>query len=158
MKHNYSNADIRRATVFAGLDVHAADIRLILDALPEPTTDDWQECRFEDIRKGDRVKVVDTHEAGDQTVYEGDVVQVSKGLVMTAHHQLHSVYNSKWYRIPAPLQHPDPAEHKYILDVDGDLWIWSKSQGKYVEPETLVQSAPAEFDEWSPAKVVEDDR
>jgi hypothetical protein len=173
MKHEFTDEQIYTAKHLAASRMNrdwisrfnVKDIRAFLDALPEPESDEWQECRFEDVQKGDRVKVVDTHEAGDKTAYEGDVLQVSKDLVMTAHHPLHSVYNSKWYRIPAPVQHPDPAEHPAIVVIEADCFkgqdpqvlVWTG--GKYENDSWMFDED--DITDWlpiDPAKVVEGDR
>ena len=83
-----------------------------LDALPEPQ-DEWQPCRFEDIRKGDRVQ----YETPDALIKPkhpvlrnfGDDLGFVGGMKVWDHPDV------KWYRIPAPVQHPDPEKHPVII-------------------------------------------
>lgn len=138
-----------------------SSLRAILNALPKPQTDDgWQPCRFEDIRKGDRVK----YETPDALIEPkhpvfrnfGDELAFVGGMKVLNHP------DARWYRIPAPAVHPTPEAHPVIivrgteygaLDVatpmihDGGVF-YESPKGSY-KADTIT--------DWSPAKVVPDD-
>ena len=139
-------------------------------ALPDPQ-DDWQECTFEDIQKGDRFKVEHANWS-----YEGQVKWIDAevicydprfGTAITPQN-IDDMRGITLYRIPAPVVHPDPEDHPVIVNVavhkpgtnsthryDYATWdvgeyydCWS-NDGKYYgawRPSAIV--------EWSPAKVV----
>lgn len=186
MKHVYDNLEIMAALTEAARNVgeirilgherdswrlrEVNDVRAILDALPEPATGDWQECRFEEIQKGDRVRWVNPHNEDNES-YEIIVHNVGN-----EERVLYSKTNSYYFppgavldRIPAPVQHPDPAEHPVLLVHDttrrvslGGMTGVLQGDGSYAiyrsTNDIWGYLPPDEITDWSPGKVVEDDR
>ena len=175
MRHEYDDEQINDASRTAANygscgELHSNYLRRFLDALPEPDPqDDWQQCSWGDISHTDeRVKA--EHTSG--TIIEGVPDGISdNGVYLVDGNLIPYSPDAKWYRIPAPVQHPDPEEHPVIANVavhkpgtnsthryDYATWdigeyydCWS-NEGKYYgawRPSAIV--------EWSPAKVVEDD-
>lgn len=172
MKHEFTDDQINdakhAAARYMGRDwisrFNVIDIRAVLDvlyALPEPKQDVWQTCLAKNVRKGDRVRWK-VSESEDNESYEIVVTVVTNhsndgGVV------LHSKSCSYFFpydtvvdRIPAPVTHPDPAEHKVILDSSGNSWFWSGKDNEYYSPTfpNAVKHSDG-FSDWSPAKVVE---
>ena len=142
-----------------------SDLRAILKHLPAQQGD-WQECGFNDLRPTDkRVKAVFI----GGSVIEGTPDQSSsESIFLVDGPVIHTYDEATFYRIPAPIVHPDPEEHPVIANVavhkpgtnsthryDYATWdvgeyydCWS-NDGKYYgawRPSAVV--------EWSPAKVV----
>src|SRR5699024_3789765 len=90
---------------------NVVDIRAILEALPEPEQDDWQECTFEDIRKGDRVRAISPN--GDLS--EFTVKHIDRLLAHGEYDEVAHTTTATFYRIPAPVQHPDPDFHPVVI-------------------------------------------
>lgn len=130
MKHEYTDEELALALVKAGYskELHYKEILHILSTLPDQT-DEWERCEFSDIRKGDRVRA----EFIDIT-YEGTAVDVRDYKIAIGHNRneiLRAWKNPDIYRIPAPVVHPDPAVHEFILDketgrrweANGDIYV-----------------------------------
>lgn len=136
-----------------------------ISALPEPQQD-WQECTWDDILHTDeRVKA----EYISGTVIEGIPDGISdEGIHLVGSNFMPNSTDARWYRIPAPVVAPDPAEHPVILihrssgikHVPPAVAITRKNNMTddihYVFKDYGVQS-PADITEWEPAKVVADD-
>lgn len=166
-----------RLTQFIALGGTLESLQEYIDSNLRPENQ-WQVCTFEDIRKGDRVK---TYENGVTTIYDHPVKSThqsnSQGryIAFESGKGAYLSLETNLYRIPAPVQHPDPAEHPVIANVavekpgtnsthryDYATWdaeayylCWN-NDGKYYggwEPSTIT--------EWEPAgvapKVVADD-
>lgn len=143
------------------------------DYLQQPATDEWVECSFEDIQKGDRVKLV--CKVG-QLGLSPSIVEVEPDVVSPEYitwargNNLGVIERSDVqavYRIPKPVQHPDPEVHAVIIvsgayDVEWDHAYAYVSDGtgyNIVEPiNSDSRLLPEAIHNWSPAKVVEDDR
>lgn len=163
MQHNYTNSELDTAVGesfdITGdaplLDVSFNGLRKFLDALPEPQ-DEWEACDFEDIRKGDRVRIV---RLGRTTDFHWPVIEThGTFLVLQDHTQCSNFHKAVYYRIPAPVTHPDPMEHHIITchDREND-YFWNGVTGKYMglyDPRNLYSRE--DFINWSPAKVVAD--
>ena len=138
------------------LEVSFEGIRAFLDALPEPDQqDDWQECAWGDVLHTDeRVKA----EYISGTIIEG----IPDGISDEGIHLVDSIFmphstDAKWHRIPAPVQHPDPAEHPVIIDEMGEPWFWAGLDDDYHSPtRPSTFRSPSDFTIWTPAKVVAD--
>lgn len=89
-----------------------SDLRAILKHLPAQQGD-WQECGFNDLRPTDkRVKAVFI----GGSVIEGTPDQSSsESIFLIDGPVIHTYDEATFYRIPAPVQHPDPEVDKYIL-------------------------------------------
>lgn len=137
MKHEYSPQQIEEASDLASNGYTRIGINFLLDFLdhlPEPETDEWQECRFEDIRKGDRVREVVDQGNGTFETTEGIASVVtesnhSDGRSWRTADRIYELacddyaldyHKVTLYRIPKPVVHPDPAEHPVIVNVAVD--------------------------------------
>lgn len=130
--------------------------------------DDWEECLYRDIRKGDRVKRVMTHDSGTTETREGVAETVDRFDVSCSMRQIITGIEDsrntivKLYRIPAPVQHPDPTEHPVIYVRDSDIvgfipkiMVWYRDS--YVAGRQCF--SPERITDWQqvdPAKVVAD--
>lgn len=130
-----------------------------LDALPNPApvADEWEECTIDQIRKGDRVKVVEENLV---TEYEHPILEIRATAMFAqlifACGSVHNLDDYKaFYRIPAPVQHPDPEEHPVVIDGNGISWFWSGTGSEYHSPERPGEYKDR-FTSWEPAKVVPD--
>jgi hypothetical protein len=135
------------------------------DALPEPD-DDWQECGFNDFLPTDkRVKAVF---AGGSIIEGTPDRRNHEHVFLVDGPVIHSYDDATFYRIPAPVQHPDPAQHPVILDphtTDDEVFdyaVWD-AEDFYLcythEGEYMRGAEPSEITKFTPAKVVaEDDR
>ena len=136
----------------------AESLRSFLNALPEPQ-DDWEECTFEDIQKGDRVRMV---QAARTTDFHLPVIETHPThLVLQDNTQCSNFHKAVYYRIPAPVQHPDPEQHPVILvteyDVAGNIMECEPTpffahDGVYKND--IYAHRPDDVLSWSPAKVV----
>jgi len=131
-----------------------------LDALPEPATDDWQECGFNDFRPTDkRVKAVF---AGGSIIEGTPDRRNSEHVFLVDGPVIHSYDDAIFYRIPAPVQHPDPEQYPVIIvreTIVGPLdepTPMIHDGGNYYESPTGTYCIKTITD-WSPAKVVADD-
>lgn len=171
MKHEYTDTQLRQAVADfledekADLSVSALGepfwtqqvkaLRKMLDALPEPKTDDWQQCRFEDIHKGDQIKYVTEIST---VIPHRPVTEIDQGdIIIGDQIRITSRPDAKYYRIPAPVVHPDPAVHKLIRCNVTDRILMATPDGGYIS-EHGITWPPSNFEDWTPAKVVEDDR
>jgi len=172
MRHDFSNADIGRAGASAALKggvapspVSTVFLKRFLDHLPE-SDDDWQECGFNDFLPTDkRVKAVF---AGGSIIEGTPDRRNHEHVFLVDGPVIHSYDDATFYRIPAPVQHPDPAEHPVIIvDTnygglkgrhpfvwDGEIYAAVSGPIKHANPETITDWEPADI----VPKVVEDDR
>lgn len=104
-----------------------SDLRAILKHLPAQQGD-WQECGFNDLRPTDkRVKAVFI----GGSVIEGTPDQSSSESVFLVDGPvIHTYDEATFYRIPAPIVTPDPAEHQFIR-VDGKDYKAIPESGRY---------------------------
>lgn len=150
------------------------DLRAILEHLPvkgEPA-EEWEPCTFGDIRKGDRVRRV---QSGRTTDFHSPVIEAhASHLIFQGGMQCGKLHNALYYRIPAPIVTPDPAEHPTIIvreiaytlgntsgkvyeqalwnHGDSDTGRYNTSAGRELRPERII--------DWKPANMIEvaDDR
>lgn len=179
MKHAHlTDQQIREALLKAGYKHlwRVAELRAVLDALPDPVpvADEWEECGPDELRKGDRYLV-----KGDGWPYEG-VVSYSYSNILCTHPATgarltkamvkHRRSGLHLFRIPAPVQHPDPEEHPLITvhKFDGD----EMPEGTYAratknlvgaivyevvygdDPTAQCIANGLAIDDWSPAQIV----
>lgn len=166
MQHNYTNSELDTAVGesydITGdaplLDVSFNGLRKFLDTLPEPQ-DDWVECEFEDIRKGDMVRMV---QVGRTTDFHLPVIETHPThLVLQDNTQCSNFHKAVYYRIPAPAQHPDPAVQRYIVDHDDNNMLYQSYVGvstqeadhMYYSPQNYLGVAPENFTNWSEAVI-----
>lgn len=138
---------------------NVVDIRAILEALPEPEQDEWEACAFEDIQKGDRVRLV---QAGRTTDFHLPVIETHPThLVLQDNTQCSNFHKALYYRIPAPVVHPDPLHDLTIL-VHGAYGNQYKFPTAYTSDGSAynivglgdTRILPEDITEWEPAKVV----
>lgn len=136
-------------------------------ALPDQP-DEWQECTFDEIRKGDLVKRVMVKGSSTRTI-EGYAYDVSNNYWLDIDDNiLASGYDTPedgyWlYRKPKRVVHPDPDEHLLILVTttvyteynppaahvwDGNAYI-GINDFSYLMPDSIT--------DWTPAKAVPHD-
>lgn len=140
--------------------------RNVIKHLPTPASDEWIECAFEDIQKGDRVRMV---QAGRTTDFHLPVIEAHPThLVLQDNTQCSNFHKAVYYRIPAPVVHPDPKKHPVILvhEASGitrnppvvalSARIPETERYRYVFSGYGAQW-PSDITEWEPAKVVADD-
>lgn len=136
----------------------------LLDALPEPAQDDWQQCTANELQDGDlyRAESSDANIEYKQPITKcaivGDWVEVQHvgGMKSSAR-----ISSNTFYRIPAPINHPDPEQHPVIYVKECDLvnfipkiMVWYRDS--YVAGQQCL--SPERITDWSPidpAKVVE---
>lgn len=139
------------------------DIRAFLNALPEPQ-DDWEECAFEDIQKGDLVKWFYRDKDRENTcigvahrlAYTNEAWVTESGAIVAD-----ISVQGQYYRIPAPVQHPDPLHDLTIL-VHGAYGNQYKFPSAYTSDGSAynivglgdTRILPEDITEWEPAKVV----
>lgn len=160
-------SDQRRILITTAYELEDIDslevrsLRTLLAHLPEPATDDWQECTFSQVSEHDlKVKVV-----WDDFSMEGEISAVYEGAIYIADRGVVAIGGDwkKLYRIPAPVVHPDPAEHPVIIvhlhngvKETKRAFVWNgESYGCLDGPHSFL--FPHQITEWSPAKVVADD-
>lgn len=121
-----------------------------ISALPEPQQD-WQECTWDDILHTDeRVKA----EYISGTVIEGIPDGISdNGIYLVDSNFIPFSTDARWYRIPAPVVAPDPAEHPVVIDGNGTSWFWSGTGDEYHSPERPGEYKDR-FTNWTPGEVV----
>lgn len=150
------NIFIRTAYSLEDIDSSAIrSLRTLLYHLPDQQ-DDWQECSWDDILHTDeRVKA----EYISGTVIEGIPDGISNnGIYLVDGNSIPFSTDARWYRIPAPVVAPDPAEHPVIIDEMGEPWFWVGLDDDYhshTRPSTF--RSPSDFTFWTPAKVVSAD-
>lgn len=140
-------------------DYEIDDLRRILDHLPSQQ-DEWQECAFDEIRKGDRVRMA---QAGRTTDFHLPVTEAHPTyLVFQGGTQCSYFQKANYYRIPAPVQHPDPEKHPVIIVHESNPAVYDyplemmwDGGNCYESPEgaLLVKS----ITRFTPAKVVPED-
>lgn len=152
----------------APVECSTSDLRRMLDHLPDQP-DEWEECNYEDIKGTDqKVRAV----YGDGVIIEGPVQEIYVStVVLVGEHRLPRLQAAKYYRIPAPVVHPDPAEHPVIVNVAVDkpgtnvthrydyaTWdaqdhyeCWNNDGSYYGAWE------PSTIREWTPGKVIADE-
>ena len=131
-------------------DYEIDDLRRILDHLPSQQ-DEWQECAFDEIRKGDRVRMA---QAGRTTDFHLPVTEAHPTyLVFQGGTQCSYFQKANYYRIPAPVQHPDPEEHPVVINGNGTAWFWSGLGDEYHSPERPGEYKDR-FTNWTPGEVV----
>ena len=157
MRHNYTNDDLLRAATAAKdaisdpyKNVPLTYLNHFLDALPD-LQDDWQECSWDDILHTDeRVKA----EYFSGTVIEGIPDGISdNGIYIVDGNFIPFSTDARWYRIPAPVVAPDPAEHPVVIDGNGTAWFWSGTGDEYHSPERPSEYKDR-FTNWTPGEVV----
>lgn len=175
MKHNFTDdqiiSTIRKMSTASANNDYVANWELevfsqFLDALPDQPDQpgDWQQCEFGDIYEGDQVHW--TYNTGDTTVtrtgvahrYLSSEIQTSslwftKASRVIAMNDSHS----KFERIPAPNNHPDPKEHPVIVEQGGKGWVWNAHLEMYNLPGRGKYRFPDSFTEWSPAQIITDE-
>lgn len=130
--------------------------------------DDWQQCRFEDIQKGDRVKRIFTKVSGSKITKEGvaehlvdgSIWSTSCGMRLASNNYVpHETGLVTLYRIPAPVTHPDPEEHPVIViyrpNGNGKTpvsYAWTGQHYRSFDGQEYFSAN--EITDWSPAKVV----
>lgn len=132
--------------------------RNVIKHLPKPR-DYWQECSWGDVLHTDaRVKA----EYISGTVIEGIPDGVSDdGIYIVDGNFIPFSTDARWYRIPTPVVHPDPAEHPVIYAKDSDdivnfvpkIMVWYRDS--YVAGWQCL--SPEQITDWQqidPAKVV----
>lgn len=110
-------------------------LQLVLDehSNPAPVADEWEQCEVGDLRNGDRYLVIgDGWQIEDEVVHAGAFhvcydPSSGEGIGQVA---LDRSPVMKLYRIPAPVQHPDPALHQFIR-VDGKDYEAIPESGRY---------------------------
>lgn len=147
--------------------------RNVIECLPKPQ-DDWQECTFDDIRKGDRVKRVYTFPNGSVGASEGIAAKKEPGFaahwrwvdqdglilgISSDNNDPHVTFS----RIPAPVVHPDPSEHpaiyvkdSHIVNFIPKIMVWYREA--YVAGRQCL--FPKQITDWhpvDPAKVIADE-
>lgn len=169
MQHNYDTDHLKAAHRVAAKQININELHTtkylaaFLDALPEPENDDWQECSFEEIRKGDRVRVRD--DEGNFLEFTVKYIGEKRLYWQQKYYDDHISFdyvNGIW-RLPRPVQHPDPVKHpvifvhKYSYEDGGEqtffdplAMIWN---GTYYEAEK-ARFLPQAIVEFTPAKVV----
>ena len=122
--------------------------------LKQDTQDGWQECAWGDVLHTDeRVKA----EYISGTIIEG----IPDGISDEGIHLVDSIFmphstDAKWHRIPAPVQHPDPADNQFIIAngkkyvIFGDRYYNIEQVGIY----GITGYFPEEFTSWEPADIV----
>lgn len=136
--------------------------RNVINHLPTPASDDWIECAFEDIQKGDRVRMV---QAGRTTDFHLPVIETHPThLVLQDNTQCSNFHKAVYYRIPAPVQPPDPDNNPVILvrEVHGKTYdppvvAIVRDSSTQNHPVYVYAAFPDYITDWSPARVVADD-
>lgn len=125
--------------------------------LRQDTQDDWQECAWGDVLHTDeRVKA----EYISGTVIEGVPDGISdNGVYLVDGNLIPYSPDAKWYRIPAPVTHPDPEEHPVIVTYrpNGNgktpvSYAWTGQHYRSFDGQEYFSAN--EITDWSPAKVV----
>lgn len=164
MKHEFTDSEI---TVAADQAVDTASyyrtipidyLKAFLDALPEPQ-DEWEECAFEDIQKGDRVRLV---QVGRTTDFDSPVIETHPThLVLRDNTQCSNFHKAIYYRIPAPVVHPDPL-HDLVILVHGAYGNHYNNPTAYTSDGSAynivglgdTRILPEDITEWEPGTVV----
>lgn len=182
MKPNYTDDQLERAIVKAAergsvvvsmdkgddwvAEFELQDLRRILANLPDQQ-DDWKECGFLDIRKGDRVRVRD--DEGNFLEFTVKYIGEKRLYWQQKHYDDHISFdhaNGIW-RLHRPVEHPDPAEHPVIIVHESTVLPKGSEPQKtiFIRPyyrNDIWNGAPDTITEWEPAsivpKVAEDDR
>ena len=136
--------------------------RNVIKHLPTPASDEWIECAFEDIQKGDRVRMV---QAGRTTDFHLPVIEAHPThLVLQDNTQCSNFHKAVYYRIPAPVQPPDPDNNPVILvrEVHGKTYdppvvAIVRDSSTQNHPVYVYAAFPDYITDWSPARVVADD-
>lgn len=190
MKHDYTEGELFKAIIYASENESLRivtdngdtvisygavySLQRILQALPDREhADDWQECKFEDIRKGDRVKrsenrlfYTNSQEGAALRKNEyGDWFITPLGHILKEDDTNEDI---TLYRIPAPVVPPDPEEHPLIIvknyETSTDFFkeitaCWRASE-RYPERwayralDGMYTLHLDKITEWEPAKVV----
>ena len=168
MKHGFTDdqiVDAKHAAAknlsrdwISGFDV--TDIRAILDALPEPEIDEWQECGFKELHATDkRVKAVFI----GGSIIEGTPDRRNEEHVFLVDGPvIHSYDDATFYRIPKPVTPPDPAENPVIIiyrpNGNGKTpvtYAWTGQHYRSFDGNEYFSAQ--EITDWTPAKVVADE-
>lgn len=169
MKHEFTDQQIDHAMGVSQevtgddyiLEVSLEGISAFLEALPDQT-DEWERCEFSDIRKGDRVRA----EFIDIT-YEGTAVDVRDYVIAIGRNRneiLRAWKDPDLYRIPAPVQHPDPLHDLTIL-VHGAYGNQYRFPTAYTSDGSAYNIVgigdttilPKDITDWTPGKVIADE-
>lgn len=161
--------DINHDTSQAPRQIHTSllnDLRAILKHLPAQQGD-WEECGFNDLRPTDkRVKAVFI----GGSVIEGTPDQSSsESIFLVDGPVIHTYDEATFYRIPAPVVHPDPAEHPAIIVreiahalggtsgkvYEQALWNHGNSDTGRYNTSTGRELRPERIIDWAPAKMTE---
>lgn len=127
-----------------------------LDKVTDEKEDPWQECTFEDIRKGDLVKV---ENAEGLFQYDSPVKELSTvGDWLEIQHEGGMISSNRistnvFYRIPKPVEYPNPDFHPVIF-VPGreEGWVWDVN--RYVCDSHGGHRDPQDFTDWVPARII----
>lgn len=175
MKHEFTDEQIFESNKIAarttGRDwisrFNLRDVRAFLDALPEPDPqDDWQECWFNDFHPTDkRVKAVFI---GGSIIEGTPDRRNSEHVFLVDGPVIHSYDDATFYRIPEPVQHPDPevnrvvfvhatAQQRYdsLQEYPSPVFHFHWSDNKWRGDISTVLDTE-DILEWEPAKVVAD--
>lgn len=135
--------------------------RDVIKHLPDQQ-DDWQECKFADIRRNDRVRW-EVPASEDKESYEIIVRHLSEEprVVYSNTGSYHFPDGVILYRIPAPVTPPDPAEHPVIIvhkelaydftqtPDGGQAMMWNGDTYENADYEFFCK----DITDWTPAKV-----
>lgn len=173
MKHEFTDTDIGLAGASAALKGGVAPtpvstnfLKRFLDHLPDPD-DEWQECEFEDIQAGDRVRLVLKNGplTDSPTIIEAEPHVAKAHYLAWSRHRTGSTIEASdvqaVYRIPKPVTTPDPAEHSVILVRQAGVvshnapapYIWTGDVYASLDG-PLNHCDPDEITDWEPADIV----
>src|SRR5690625_1308668 len=163
MKHEFTDDQIIDAKHAAARHMsrdwisrfNVKDIRACLDALPEPQ-DEWEQCTIDQIRKGDRFKV-----EGRGWHYESTAIHIDVDIVCVnprtgsfiTRDEVDQINEITLYRIPAPVQHPDPEEHEFIIIYGGEVLRYDGHR-YYINRVGKPTSLEMIMANWTPVDVV----
>ena len=170
MKHGFTDDQINEAIMQANQTSRVYSwetemYRNVINHLLTPASDEWIECAFEDIQKGDRVKWVYQDKDREQVITGiahrlayGDEAWVTESYAIIADISI----EGQFYRIPAPAQHPDPEQYPVIIiyrpNGNGETpvsYAWTGQHYRSFDGQEYFSAN--EITDWSPAKVVADD-
>ena len=162
MKHEFTDQQIIEAFEEAELAGDWEAFKRFLDALPEPATDDWQECGFNELHATDkRVKAVFI---GGSIIEGTPDRRNSQHVFLVDGPVIHSYDDATFYRIPAPVEAPDPDNNPVILvrEVHGKTYdppvvAIVRDSSTQNHPVYVYAAFPDYITDWSPARVVADD-
>lgn len=162
MQHEYTDDQVNEAIMLANRTgkVYAWETKMYRDVikhLPRPQ-DDWQNVTdILQVRRGDMLKN-ETENAAITYKYAVKRVNLSDGTILFDNDEaLFWDDNHTISRIPAPVVHPDPAQHPIIMEQGGKGWVWIAQHEMYYQPHSTEYRFPEGFPEWSPAQIISDE-